>query len=490
MTYAHYALMGGFAADVEDIHNKLERVTLATDGIKFLAKNGYFCQLDPGDIEDKSKADYLAKGLVCVQVVWIIGQAIERKIANLPITLLEAHTIVHVVCALIMYALWYQKPLNVVCPTVLEFGKDRDLFAFILETSAPRDPYTRNVLSPPSRLYKYTRRGEVMDFSFNSGFVGELYRGGSHKFEPDIYFCKPVCLISDPNISNPSCGSIYQHSVSPSDKLDLKAEFGAKFVPSKGEICCTMVSGQCLDSKIGFFYHKIHSGGYKSMEPCEVSLTSKDVERLRLVGRAWQRLESSVVNPYGNRDNPNDHLITLGGQKCRALQLGRPLKYQSSNVRFSVLSNVFSTPNVLLWIALAIIPSAYGGVHLTALNLSFSTTTERLLWKVSCYYLVAAAGFICIFCIIWEAYNSSHSYRLYSSALARWWFRQKYMRRIMRQCFELSFWGILSLFPLAVLAYVAARIFLVVESFISLRQVPIGVYQVPDLDIMGNIPHL
>jgi hypothetical protein len=40
------------------------------------------------------------------------------------------------------------------------------------------------------------------------------------------------------------------------------------------------------------------------------------------------------------------------------------------------------------------------------------------------------------------------------------------------------------------IVYLAARIYIVAESFLSLRHVPIGVYQTPDLNITGLIPHI
>jgi hypothetical protein len=46
------------------------------------------------------------------------------------------------------------------------------------------------------------------------------------------------------------------------------------------------------------------------------------------------------------------------------------------------------------------------------------------------------------------------------------------------------------IFVSAVLLYVAARLFIVVESFISLRHVPIGVYRTPNTNFMSYIPHL
>lgn len=57
-------------------------------------------------IDDRSKADVLQKALVLIQVSWMALQCIVRTAQGLPITLLEIHTMVHVVSALILYLLW------------------------------------------------------------------------------------------------------------------------------------------------------------------------------------------------------------------------------------------------------------------------------------------------------------------------------------------------------------------------------------------------
>jgi hypothetical protein len=108
MLYGHYAAMGGFVADVSPMHNSLTRVTLLPSAISELAKHGHFLEIDVRTIKDKSKADTLAKALVCVQVIWMIIQCIGRKVAGLPISLLEMHVLVHVACALCMYTMWMQ----------------------------------------------------------------------------------------------------------------------------------------------------------------------------------------------------------------------------------------------------------------------------------------------------------------------------------------------------------------------------------------------
>ncbi|KAF8460163.1 hypothetical protein BDZ91DRAFT_664718 [Kalaharituber pfeilii] len=69
-------------------------------------------------IRDKSKADNLAKLLVCVQASWMIIQCIARKCTGLPVTLLEINAVMHVVCALFMYFLWLEKPQEANIPPV------------------------------------------------------------------------------------------------------------------------------------------------------------------------------------------------------------------------------------------------------------------------------------------------------------------------------------------------------------------------------------
>lgn len=119
MAYVFYAIMGGFAVDIDHLHNKLERVTLTADGLLFLAQEGHFFDLPSSSIEDHSKASLFTKTLVCIQVLWVVGQAIERKIAGYPLCILEVHTLVHVFCALIMYSLWANKPYDIYCPTLV-----------------------------------------------------------------------------------------------------------------------------------------------------------------------------------------------------------------------------------------------------------------------------------------------------------------------------------------------------------------------------------
>lgn len=132
--------MGGFCTDVGFMHNTWTRVTVETEAILFLAVNGHFVDIRDDSIRDKSKADLLAKGLVLFQVLWLVGQAIERKATGYPITLLELHTLVHVACAVCMFSLWFYKPFDVRDPTDINPSEDekvQECIAVLLLFSLP-----------------------------------------------------------------------------------------------------------------------------------------------------------------------------------------------------------------------------------------------------------------------------------------------------------------------------------------------------------------
>jgi hypothetical protein len=106
LSYGFWVVMGGFVVDTSSIHEDEHRMTLTPKGVKLLAERGYFLDMDKSQIEDRSKANILAKSLVCAQVTWMALQCITRKAAGFPLTILEIHTMAHVVCALCILVFW------------------------------------------------------------------------------------------------------------------------------------------------------------------------------------------------------------------------------------------------------------------------------------------------------------------------------------------------------------------------------------------------
>jgi len=129
LKYGFFAAMGGFEIlyrGPEEAEPSL--VTLSPDGVrKLAAQNLEQFKISRSSIEDRSKADTVQKGLVLFQVVWMALQCIARKAYGLPLSLLELHTMVHVVCAMAMYAFWIEKPLDIRSAEVLDPSKFPDL---------------------------------------------------------------------------------------------------------------------------------------------------------------------------------------------------------------------------------------------------------------------------------------------------------------------------------------------------------------------------
>jgi len=134
--------MGGFVFDTrprkpheaEYIPNS-PQLALNSYGVLFLAQNANLPDISVESIQDHSKADDLAKILVIMQASWIIIDSIARIISQLPLTLLEVNTVAHVLCAFAIYALWWDKPLNVFVPTVLSEEWARPISAFMYMAS-------------------------------------------------------------------------------------------------------------------------------------------------------------------------------------------------------------------------------------------------------------------------------------------------------------------------------------------------------------------
>ena len=124
--HSHYALMGGFAFEPRlfrksFLPGNLTRLTLTGTAVEFLTINEpeLISRISEEDIKDKSKANALAKTLVCLQASWFCLQCVTRVRQGLAITLLELNTFAHALCTLLIYLLWWNKPLDIEQPTII-----------------------------------------------------------------------------------------------------------------------------------------------------------------------------------------------------------------------------------------------------------------------------------------------------------------------------------------------------------------------------------
>lgn len=118
LQHAHYANMGGFVLKCHDF----PPFPVNSRHLHYLVEKKYvpFPSISSKEIQDKSKADSLAKSLTALQTTWFLVQCIGRAVQHLPITTLELSVLAFVFCTLPTYFFWWHKPLDITQPTVID----------------------------------------------------------------------------------------------------------------------------------------------------------------------------------------------------------------------------------------------------------------------------------------------------------------------------------------------------------------------------------
>ena len=259
-----------------------------------------------------------------------------------------------------------------------------------------------------------------------------------------------------------------------SSSSELSSELDQEAISPKPTVC-TLLRDQYLPCGIG-----------PSNWGAPLHLTSTDIRRWELCASVIIELAKTDSREYEyglakiEIDNLERFLQRLGFTtpfviNIRNFEIDGIMDSLSSVVDYtSVLED---TGHLLLYLLRFYLPltAAYGGIHLSAWKFEFPSPIEAIIWRTACF-IIMGNSFALLAIRSWIAL----------AALARW--------RVVdvRLIDVVSVWSWVvagfSLVPLALLSYAASRIYLVVESFISLRQVPLGVYAaVPWVE---NIPHV
>ena len=337
MVHGFYASMGGFTFEVDHALAAFipgyPQLTLTARGVALLAACGYAPNLSHEEIVDKSKANGLAKSLVCIQALWMALQITGRKMANLPITLLEINTLGHVLCALCIYVLWWNKPLAIKEPTRLQGDWTRPLLAYMFMSSrvSGQDQYRH-------RMFRFART------------------------EPELkslLFC-PSQTADNASNQVKSCRS---SQIPAGTGIDLE---------------CTVVGHfQRAQSRLG-------GQTEPASEPAKP--TPAQLLRWRLAGEAIQqyprireRFKPVPLSTAGEshllKPDRIEQLVTMKTQDWPAEDLLRRV------------------PSLIMGMTVWFASMAYGGVHASAWNGPFPSLVEAYLWRFSALY-IASSGLL------------------------------------------------------------------------------------------------
>ncbi|OCK85225.1 hypothetical protein K432DRAFT_318689 [Lepidopterella palustris CBS 459.81] len=396
LVHSYYAIMGGFSMDTSAEEQNFmpddrTRLTLTSEGVRFLAEQEphLIPDISAAQIWDKSKANGLAKALVCLQAFWFCVQCAIRVGSGLSLSLIELNTSAHALCAMIIYLFWWDKPLDVEEPSLIE-GENMRIPCALMCMS--RDLWCCRVKQ--RLLHPVITRGPIWPGRILPKFEGEGHNNIDLLKLSDLLQKKKSLCMAHGNLKD------YEHYLErPSGGICLKHEdtlYGFKFIG--------------------------YSSGSGSDQSHYLHLKPGDELRWKLAAQAFVRYSAAQID-------------------LKKMFHNRMLRDRAPD--WPRLSQRGLTPSF------TIAGLIYGGLHLTVWYYEFAKHSEEVLWRVSSM-AITVSGIIMIFT---DLINS--------------------MDRTLPSLFASAIWC------LFILLYAFARIFLLVECFLSIRHLPESVYVVP-----------
>ncbi|KAF2091254.1 hypothetical protein K490DRAFT_62574 [Saccharata proteae CBS 121410] len=125
ISHGFYADSGGFVLCCEGGYSPFP---ITAKQVIYLIRHGYIDMPKVTDVQinDKSKADRIAKGLAFFQTGWLVTKIIARSCAGLSVTPLELVTMALAFNSLVTLFFWWKKPLDVREPTEIRCKFDID----------------------------------------------------------------------------------------------------------------------------------------------------------------------------------------------------------------------------------------------------------------------------------------------------------------------------------------------------------------------------
>ena len=425
------------AAERDTFTAKHSRLTLTPRGMALLARCGFLPKISKEDIVDKSKADNLSKMISVVQALWMLAQIVGRLIVDLPVTLLEVNTLAHVICALIIYILWWDKPKLINEPTRLHGD-----------------------WVPPVSSYMYMS-------SQISGW--RRTRPGILKkdwIDPEL----SILSLKPSSARYSELGALIPMQNLSSSKQRLA------FIASLSSIAMTDIP-------------RLHTGsdcGSLSTRPIS-TYTATGESGSTIISTLQSRLESSQELQTTRWSLAAEAMTLHSAIACRAI----PRETQEGDKVVSWVEPIteelvddsignWATENLLrdmsgfvmgmiVWFA----SMAYGGLHATAWNGHFPSDVEMWLWRGSSICIAGSGLTWLLINLLARTFEGFKAYWGKVESLRAHW---------------TSLVGLGTLATICGLAYLMARIFLVVEAFISLRKLPAAAFDT--LQWTQLVPHL
>lgn len=489
---AYFVCMGGLSVGRADEFSQFSNI-LTPNGFLFLIQHDLIPEykeiLRRNDIEDKSKADTFVKALVCVQALWMLVQCAARKATSLPIPLIELHVSIHVIYLLLIYGIWWEKPVDISQPIpVIKSFERASLIVTLLSrySEGPLSTFGIGILPRGSSpiANKRTDSNAPPRPSASQHEMGESSNGSDFTIEgtnnreviwPNrlerIYF-----FPGKPSVHRSWRAWIIPRTLTVSSPPDV--DRGEQFVlPNE-----TLFVKQALKIPLPNLTapatksspQRIRGNTNRTSGPVTV-LNHTDIENLRSAANllATEDLQSEITALMA--DHPGDACLVR--QRIPLLNFDYLLtpKTPSSEIPTAIHSPRHS-------LIIAITSLCYAGLHATAWNFYFPTKVENWLWRISTI-VVGIFPTVCDWILIGLVnYDGGEGWRSHvqeklGKALSRIYIREYFVVPLSQLLSKLYVGSLKPLLFLFVFLLLACRIYLVIESFASIRRLPKGSFE-------------
>lgn len=454
-------LMGGFVFDLSRAERPIlpdqrKTVTLTDEGVLMMCE--HWPRLLPrstsGEIKDKSKSDTLGKVLTCWQATWFCLQCIFRLSSSLPVTLLELSVFAHAICALLIFATWWDKPKDVQRPHIYSSDEYASIAAVLLNVD-------RQGLA--SRTFVWTSTPPCnLELSMNDDTnIGNMFNR-RHHVSRCVPSAQPEELAREISAADIPIALTTDDIVSPvslilgGQKWTFKLRYPYSFISHMDRPVDLHVDSNTINRLKAIRHHEQLHAIIESVVQIHVRDDASETER-------WHERFPRFICSRSHNWSINTRAFDLNETEER-------------------LSSSLSVYIVLSLLGAAIANALYGGLHAIAWDVLLPSATETLLWRTSSG-TVASFGAVALATYLFKYFpreiRHQISQRLYSIPRSQFIFNlERYVDKL----------GLFILVPATVLWYILCRVFLVVECFRSLAYLSESMLSNPSWSMY--IPHI
>jgi hypothetical protein len=422
--HSWYAVMGGLAfedtaaEEFQFMPGDRSRMTLTHEAVAWMGENrpGLLPDISRQHIEDKSKSGGLGKFLTCWQATYFCVQCTFRLSQQYSISLLELNVFAHALCALLLFWIWWDKPQDVLEPTLIADEAGLNLCAYLSLDPIPHS-------SPVASRFLTPHFASIITAA--SGRVQARW------------------------IPREPCSNAW-NVVAPMDvAIDHRRDFHKdrlSFGPNRQP--CLEVSGSFWELRPWYW-----------LKQDVLKLDSRDIWRLKRaydLALANRELDGrpAVVDRCANMVQDCIDLLLLG-----------------------VFGLPSGGSGQIVWLAggLTLAGGCYGGLHLTAWKCQFPSYAETVLWRAASITILTTGPSVIAFSLVLAIASALDTPTV--RWLER---RQAFLAAdAFGSLMTVTMFETLALCWLWGLWYTLCRVFIVVECFIMLAHIPESTLEIP-----------